>query len=206
MPKPRATPLPPLSMLRDTLRYEPDTGAFYWTERPRHYFRSDLTFARYHAFFPGTRAETHLNNGYQNIRITVHGQRYCVMASWAAWILMTGEWPKDEVDHRNRNRHDNAWANLRQADGCQNKWNVRRALPSTGIRGVRISDGKYQVSIQARHYRHDIGRFESLVEAAAAYTIAQRELHGEFANHQEVEAALVASYRRSVGLHEGVPG
>jgi hypothetical protein len=40
------------------------------------------------------------------------------------WLYMTGEWPKDQIDHINNVKHDNRWKNLREADNQLNHYNL----------------------------------------------------------------------------------
>lgn len=43
------------------------------------------------------------------------------------WLLMTGTWPKDQIDHINRNKRDNRFVNLRE---CTAQQNSRNTAPS----------------------------------------------------------------------------
>ena len=82
--------------LHDYLRYEPDTGSFYWK----------ISSSR--SVSAGDRAGTIATDGTR--RLILHGQRYrehCV-----AWLFMLGKWPSKIVKHRNGNRADNRWENL----------------------------------------------------------------------------------------------
>lgn len=36
------------------------------------------------------------------------------------WFYMTGAWPREDIDHLNRDRSDNRWSNLREATRSQN--------------------------------------------------------------------------------------
>ena len=71
-----------------------------------------------------------------------------------AWLYMTGEWPKNKVDHINRIREDNRWENLRLADDAQNSHNCSISKNSkSGYKGVfPYRDGKKWISqITVRH-------------------------------------------------------
>ena len=41
-----------------------------------------------------------------------------------AWAYMTGEWPRSRMDHRNMDRLDNRFCNLRECDVSQNLMNT----------------------------------------------------------------------------------
>lgn len=92
--------------LREVLHYNPKTGRFDWLKKT----------SRFH---DATRPVGNVHEGY--LRIGIDGRNY--KAAPLAWLWMTGEWPKDEVDHRNRNSLDNKWRNLREATHKQNSHN-----------------------------------------------------------------------------------
>ena len=51
------------------------------------------------------------------------------------WAMMTGRWPDDEIDHRDRDPANNRWENLREATHSLNMLN--RDEPSTNTSGVK---------------------------------------------------------------------
>lgn len=171
MPSPHPlTPMQDASVarIRELLSYDPETGLFSWRK----------------AFCPkiktgapaGTRDD---RTGYLDIR--VDGKKY--RAHRVAFVLMTGDWPADLVDHASGDRSDNRWSNLRQCNKTENNQNtVGRPNGSTGVKGVRLTpEGRYEVRIQADGIRRNLGSFNSLDAAASAYGAAARDLHGEFA-------------------------
>lgn len=66
------------------------------------------------------------------LAIQVAGKRY--YAHRLAWFYMTGKWPEDEIDHKNRIRNDNRWENLREADRYLQSTN--RSGYKWAIRGI----------------------------------------------------------------------
>lgn len=149
--------------LRSLLHYDPETGAF--TRR-----RSVQGF---HA--NTTAGVLHKASGY--IIVGVDRRRY--RAHRLAWLCMTGEWPS-EVDHRNGDRADNRWENLREATRSQNNANQKRRHDnSSGVKGVSWDtlNRRWRAYINGKQ----IGRFDSIDEAAAARAAAARALYGEFA-------------------------
>ena len=53
------------------------------------------------------------------------------------FLWVTGEWPEAEIDHKNRDKSDNRWANLREARRPENIANsVVRADSKIGLKGV----------------------------------------------------------------------
>lgn len=90
--------------------------------------------------------------------------------------------PDYEVDHRNHNGLDNQKYNLRSATSSQNRTNApRKRLPASGFRGVQIQGGKFKALICKDYCSRDLGTFLTAIEAALAYDVAARVLHGEFA-------------------------
>lgn len=119
------------------------------------------------------------------VLIGIDGHR--MMAHRVAWFYMTGEWPKNRVDHKNCNKSDNRWCNLRSATDSQNKANGRVYVTSKSkIKGVRLHEtGRYQarLSIENGRYKH-LGLFDTAQEAAEVYQRAAKELRGEFARFE----------------------
>ena len=114
-------------------------------------------------------------------RIYIAGKSY--RASHLAWLWMTGEWPKLQIDHRNRIASDDRWENLRLATHAQNCQN--RGMQSnnkSGVKGVYFDRGKWRAFIWTDGKSTFIGRFSSLDEAAEARRRVASEQHKEFAN------------------------
>lgn len=85
-------------VLREKLLYDPITGTF--------------THLRNHAKVKaGQQAGSLDDRGYR--QIVISGKFY--YAHRLAWFYMTGEWPVSEVDHKNLEKDDNVWTNLRAA-------------------------------------------------------------------------------------------
>lgn len=92
-----------------------------------------------------------------------------------AWLYMTGEWPKYNVDHIDLNPANNKWINLREATHAENLRN-RKANKNntTGYKGVHKNRHGYMVRIC-------IGTYKTLEEAAKIYEEAVKLYHKEFA-------------------------
>jgi hypothetical protein len=154
---------------RQALRYEPETGEFYWRV---------WTTAR---VVVGARAGTiRPPNGYRVV--TVDGEK--IYEHRLAWFYVHGCWPVDQIDHINGERADNRIANLREAVGSQNVGNTRQRVDSsTGIKGVTFHkrDNRWQAQISVRGKHRHLGQFKTREEAQAAYAKAATEHFGEFA-------------------------
>jgi len=110
-------------------------------------------------------------------QLTINGRSY--LAHRAAWLYVHGEWPKDEIDHIDCNRSNNAIANLRNSTRKGNVENVVKARKTsrTGLLGVTPKDGKYEAKIGHNSKTHYLGFFDTKEEAHAAYVCAKRKLH-----------------------------
>lgn len=127
----------------------------------------------------GCRPGTTMPNGY--LTISVDG-RHC-LAHRLAWFYVHGEWPHPYIDHIDRDRQNNAIANLRIATQSQN--NANMGLPKdnkSGVKGVwwEASRQRWTARIRKDGRIHHLGRFISIEEAAAAYAAASSRMFGEF--------------------------
>jgi hypothetical protein len=109
--------------------------------------------------------------------------RLSFMAHRLAWFYMRGEWPPTIIDHRDLNKSNNRWSNLRLADDSTNKQNTRVDPRNvSGLKGVTLFKGRYQSRIQLKSgKRLWLGSFETPQEAHAAYRDAAVKHFGEFA-------------------------
>lgn len=102
---------------------------------------------------------------------------YLHRALWEKW---TGKKPF-QLDHKNGDGLDNRRENIRSATSSQNIGNTGRNSSNTsGYKGVSWlkSRGKWVAKIgQTRH----LGYFDTPEEAHAAYVVAAKARHGEFA-------------------------
>jgi len=92
--------------------------------------------------------------------------------------------PKEVVDHVNRNGLDNRKNNLRASTFAQNTRNERkRENNRSGFRGVNWhkSSGKWMARICVDYKRIHLGSFDDPREAAKAYDKAAKKHFGEFA-------------------------
>lgn len=92
---------------------------------------------------------------------------------------------KDEVDHKDRNRLNNQFENLRPATRSQNCANRKlRKDNSSGFRGVYFDKrrNEYLSQISIHKFKQHLGCFHDPVEAAKAYDKAATHYFGEFAS------------------------
>jgi hypothetical protein len=161
------------ALLRSLLDYDKLTGEFTWRFCP-------TRGAQWNGCWPGKVAGTTMRDGY--VRIGINGRPYA--AHRLAWLWSFGEWPEDQIDHRNGIRNDNRLRNLRLATQEQNNFNIGRAgNNSSRFKGVCYDKktGKWQSQIRAGGKRKYLGQFPSPEIAHAAYRNAAMQLHGSFA-------------------------
>lgn len=186
--------LPSQEVLRQLLRYEPDTGKLFRCRiSADHIVTEDQRGAEWaaNAFnvrYAGQEAFTYSDSrGYRHGKVC--GVKY--QAHRVIWKLVHGTEPP-QVDHINGNKSDNRIANLR---ACTNEENARnypkRKAGSSQYRGVCWvpRDQKWAASISnGKAGKISLGHHSDEVSAAKAYDKAARELHGEFAtlNFSEV--------------------
>ena len=152
--------------LRELLGYDPDTGLFTWVKAPSNRVKAGDTAG-------------HRANGYITIRLD--GQLYA--AHRLAWLYMTDTWPPEHIDHRDRDRSNNRWVNLRAATLAQNNRNTgMRRNNSTGFKGVSRHGPTFRAECLADGQRLRKSGFAT-AELAAQWIQQQRAtLHGEFAS------------------------
>lgn len=157
---PKFKPLPSREAILREFDYDPATGVFTHA-----YYKCGRALK-------GQVAGTVNRKGYRMLRIDTDT---IFIASRAAWLIVTGEDPVDHiVDHKDRNKQNNAFSNLRLATDNTNQWN-------RAARGYHKRGNRYCACI--RHYGKllHIGTFDTPEEAQAAYRQKARELRGEFA-------------------------
>lgn len=116
------------------------------------------------------------------LTVDVDGRAY--KAHRLAWFYMTGEWPVDLIDHKDRDGLNNRWTNLRPADSSKNQQNnKRRADNASGFKGVYFHQEckKWRAIIKANGRRIHLGLFNSPEIAHEAYVSAAQKYFGEFA-------------------------
>lgn len=101
-----------------------------------------------------------------------------------AWLLMTGEWPRGEVDHADGNGLNNVWANLRLASRSEQCRNVKAASTNaTGVVGVSFhrATEKYMARGRSGGKEVYLGLFPTIAEAARASKEFRDREYGAFA-------------------------
>lgn len=183
--------LPSPDLLRQLLRYDPETGKFYWRERePEHLdslfdertrnlvWRANSWNRRY----AGKEALRQVNaKGYRVGKLLEH----YAAAHRVAWAIAYGEWPIDQIDHIDGDRSNNRISNLRIVDNSENQRNAKRPVNNTSGRiGVSYfkAGSKWAAYICVNRRHIHLGYFTDLAEAIAAREVAEAQ-YGFHRNH-----------------------
>ena len=144
-------------LLLQVVDYNPETGIFTWIKYPGGKAKV------------GSRAGSLRVDGYR--RIGFLGK--AVTEHRLAWLYMTGEWPKGIIDHKDRDRANNAWGNIRLVSASDSNHN-RGSRNSTGFSGVSPSagtNGRFRSQICTNGKIKNLGSFPTAEEAHKAYQI-----------------------------------
>lgn len=157
-----------LDRLRSVLRYDPDSGDFTWKVTLSNRARA------------GNAAGVIAKIGYRYI--SIDGLKY--LAHRLAWFYVHGVWPKEQIDHIDCVRSNNALANLREANMSNNGANgLLRSTNTSGYKGVSwdARKRKWVAGVKKNYKRHVLGLFDDPYEAHLVYIAGANRLHGEFA-------------------------
>jgi len=139
--------------LLSLMSYDEDTGIFIWKISPTNsVFIGDIV------------GGLDKSTGY--LRTGIHGKRYYLHR--LAWLYMYGEFPKNQIDHINRNRSDNRFINLRDVTNQENHRN--QSLNKRNISGINgvIWDKRsstWEASIVVNGKKIFLGYFDILEDA-----------------------------------------
>jgi hypothetical protein len=120
------------------------------------------------------------SKGYLQIKIGNH----CYMAHRLAWKYVTGDDPGDfQIDHKDLNKSNNAFSNLRLVTNKQNCENRKiNARNKTGHRGVYMRGNRFYAEICHNYVRMKIGTYTTLQEAIDAVAKKRKELFSHAEN------------------------
>lgn len=169
-------------IVRELLDYDPETGRAFWKERKPHHmqnisgkYTNDTLAQRWNSNYAGKEITNKSCYGY--IIATINGKKY--QLSRLVFLYMTGAWPKGFADHKNRNRTDNRWKNLRDLTPAQSAKNRGKPITNTsGHIGVRQQRNfpNWNASIKTGDVYINIGTFKTFEEAVEARIAKQIEL------------------------------
>lgn len=173
---------------RQVLAYDPETGQLTWKQ----------TLSN-RALAGSVAGNVSVADGYVQIR--VDGQIY--RGHRLAWLIVTGDWPRQVIDHINGVRSDNRWANLRDTSQSVNSRNSLKVRPNSasGLLGVsfRSDNGKPFAQIMVNGRNVNLGTFATPELAHAAYMAAKDVYHAGCYFADQGDKARQAAQGRAVG-------
>lgn len=154
--------------LKELLTYDPDSGVFTWKETRNGFVKK------------GDIAGSNNGKGYIVIMI----DKITYQSHRLAWLYMTGEHPKNQIDHINHRKSDNVFSNLREATNQDNQKNTSISKNNTsGIVGViwhkRFKKWSAQINSGKRYH---LGCYKYYIQAMAARFDAEIK-HNFHVNH-----------------------
>lgn len=153
------------SRLLQSLRYEPESGNFFWLVSPAKNVKA------------GAQAGCVKGTGY--VLIAFDKEQF--LGHRLAWFYVHGEWPVQHIDHINGNRADNQIGNLRLATVAENMQNQRGPARGniTGFLGVSPNPKRsaFRAGIRVDGLKKHLGTFTTPELAHQAYVEAKRQFH-----------------------------
>lgn len=175
---------------RECFTYDPVNGILFWKERPKHHFKRHKDWLIVNGRFAGraTGQRTFDSKGHKRavyVRLFYKGKSRHIPVHRVAFNIMGIIIPDGmEVDHKDTDRFNNRWDNLRLATRAQNGANQKvhanrkhKHLP----KGVSLKRKKFRAQIGYGGTQLNLGTFTTPEEAHAAYCAKAVELYGEFA-------------------------
>jgi hypothetical protein len=151
------------SRLLEVLRYESETGDLIWLV-DKHKYKCKGKVAGF----------VSKDDGYRRICIdTVH-----FLAHRLVWFYVMGSWPAHFLDHKDMDRSNNRFGNLREVTNKQNMENKHTQSNCTsGFMGVTWDKrrSKWYAHIKTDGIMRNLGFFHDFNEAKAARLAAERK-------------------------------
>lgn len=158
------------------------TGVLVWKIRPTSHFKTMRDCNAWNTKNAGKVAGVKKPSG--RVELTVKDRKY--RAHRVVWAMHFGQWPENEVDHKDCDPGNNAPSNLRVATRLQNQGNLKLSNQNTsGFKGVVwfSARSKFKAQIKVNGKCIHLGLFVDPQEAHQAYCVAADKFHGEFANY-----------------------
>lgn len=161
-----------LDLMKQELKYDPDTGHFYWIVAKGSRSLSEPIGHR--------NTDEYLKVRYQGKGYLLHRLAFAFMGKDVPWC----------VDHINGDKKDNRWCNLRGATYPQNTVNSNLRSDNTqnyrGIVNHKQCNGWTAQGSDENGKRVHLGVFTSKDEAALAYNYHAKKVYGPYAKFNQV--------------------
>ena len=168
----KAKKLPPFDVVNKLIAYNIITGVFTWKVNKSNKKAGSIA------------GRVKKDSGYRYITIN---KQECA-AHRIAWLLVTTKDPYPyEIDHKDRNKGNNAFHNLRPATIRQNSSNRKIGSNNTsGHKSITYqshqTSNPWVVCIHQQNRSHYVGSFPTLKMAIEARDKKGKELYGDFYN------------------------
>jgi hypothetical protein len=150
-----------LAKAREVFHHDPETGHLFWKINSQR-----------------ARAGNRITN-----RTTRYNYVY-YQVSHIVWLLNTGKFPEQEIDHINGDWRDNRMSNLREATHSQNMANMQKKDKYVGIYYLP-QIRKWEAKIMKDYKSITVGYYDTKEEAYEARKAKARELFPEFSVYGE---------------------
>ena len=153
--------------LTELLVYNKNTGVFSWKVQVSNVCSGQI-------------AGTKNGNGYWQIRI----DNKIYPAHRLAWFYVKKKWPVKQIDHKNLDKADNRFGNLREASNAENGRNRNGdSDTSNGFKGINLHKcrQRWRATIKIDNKHVHLGYFDTPEDASRAYDKAALAHHGKFA-------------------------
>lgn len=173
MVKPRVETQETAGLVKQTFRYDPETGLLY-RQKP-------VQGSKFGS--PVGSAVKNCRSGKTYVRVRMSYGHY--LAHRLIWVLTYGVWPQSEIDHKDGDGTNNRLTNLRLVDHPTNQKNMKRPAHNTsghvGVTWIK-RDQRWAARIYKGKSIICCGTYVDFDDAVAARKRAEVE-HGFHENH-----------------------
>lgn len=169
--------------LKELLDYNPKAGIFTWKVQKN----SRVSIGRVAGYVE--------SDGYRRIRI----DNNLFVASNLAWLYMEGYWPECVIDHKDRDRDNNKWDNLRHVSRlCNTRNQSVRKKSTSGVTGVHWckTTKKWNAQIKISGKSYNLGYYKNLTDAVRARW--HKEIENNYPNCNTISSAY--QHLKKVGI------
>lgn len=153
-------------IIQEAFHYDPLTGNVIWRlDRPQEHFKTQRSYQRYLNVQAGKPIKASVN--YYGYKVVGLGQAVLAVHR-IAFAIMTGNFPKFNVDHIDGNPLNNIWANLREVSQAINTRNQRMNIRNTsGYAGVYYAkrENRWACQVKVDGVLKRLGAFDTPEEA-----------------------------------------
>lgn len=175
-------------LLRQLLRYEPETGKLFWRARSLEFFKGSASYPAersckiWNTRFANKEAFFTLKDERRKCGI-LYGKHY--YAHRVVFAVVHGHWPNGHIDHIDGDPSNNRIKNLRDVTNAENSKNQKRNRRNkSGVSGVYLDEkwNRWRVRIKISWKTIHLGSYATFEDAVKARKDAEA-LYGFHPNH-----------------------